>query len=232
MGQQREEWKTWGDVFDQSTEETIQRMISGGYLDGLIGPLKVGKEANVFVGQKGEEHVIVKIYRTNTCDFNRMYDYMRGDPRLHSLSNQRRRIVFAWTQREYKNLLLAHKAGLRVPVPHACRNNVLVMDVIGKENPAQQLKARAPKDPKKFMKQVLKMMRQLHKSRIVHGDLSEYNILNDDDEPVFIDMSQSTTYENPNWRRYLDRDEYNIAAYFKKQGIAIDAAGVKEAVES
>ena len=217
----KEAWKVWGDVFDQFTEVTMQRLISQRRLAGLISPLKIGKEANVFLGRGAPDEVlVVKIYRLTTCDFNKMYDYMKGDPRFGSLVKKRRKVIFLWTQREYRNLLMAHEAGIRCPVPHAIRNNVLVMDLIGKDGqPAQQLKQQPPKNPKKFFEEVVKMMRKLHKAKLVHGDLSEYNILNNDELPVFIDMSQATVYENPNWMMYMDRDCHNIAKYFAKLGV-------------
>lgn len=221
-GQHREAFKTWGDVFDIFTHDTVQRLISGRYLDGLISPVKVGKEANIFLGKKGDGQVIAKIYRLSTCDFNRMYEYMKGDPRFGSLVKKRRKVIFSWTQREFRNLLIAHQAGIKVPVPHAARNNVLIMDLIGDDGPAQQLKHGTPKDAQKFFNQVVKMMRKLHDVRLVHADLSEYNILNDNETPVFIDMSQATTYDNPNWKRFLERDVHNIARYFGKLGVDID----------
>ncbi|MEK6822550.1 MAG: serine protein kinase RIO [Nanoarchaeota archaeon] len=224
----REAFKTMGDVFDLFTERTVQKLISQGYLDGLITPIKMGKEANVFLGKKGEGQVAVKIYRLSTCDFNRMYEYMKSDPRFGTLVRKRRKVIFAWTQREFRNLMIAHEAGVRVPVPHAGRNNVLVMDLIG--NPAQQLKQQPPEDPQNFFNEVVRMMKKLHAARLVHADLSEYNILNDDEKPVFIDMSQATTYDNTSWQMYLDRDVHNIARYFGKLGVKITDDKLKDMI--
>jgi RIO kinase 1 len=159
----------------------------------------------------------------STCDFNRMYDYMKADPRFSDLSHHRRKVIVAWAQREYKNLLIAHQAGVRCPVPHAVKDHVLVMDLIGSDGqPAQQLSIEQPADPQAFFDETVAMMRKLHKAKLVHADLSQYNILNDDQKPVFIDMSQGTTYGNPNWKRFLQRDCRNIANYFKKLGIKTD----------
>jgi len=228
MPRNKEEWKTWGDVFDSFVEKTIQQMMSQGYLDGLVSPLKVGKEANVFIGMKGEGHVIVKIYRLSTCDFNRMYEYMQGDPRFGRLVKQRRKIIFAWTQREYRNLLIAHANGIRVPVPHAARNNVLVMDMIGP--PAQQLHAQPPKNPRKFFEEVIRMMRKLHQARLVHGDLSDYNILIDNEQPIFIDMGQGTVYENPYAKDRFERDVRNMARVMTKFGYPITDEKLRELI--
>lgn len=225
----RDAFKTWGDVFDDFTEKTVHRLIGQGYLKGLISPLKVGKEANVFAGRgEQDQPVIVKIYRLSTCDFNRMYDYMKSDPRFGTLVKKRRKVIFSWTQREFRNLMIAHEAGIRVPVPHAARNNVLIMDMIGE--PAQQLKQQSPADPQKFFEEIVQMMRKLHKARLVHADLSEYNILNDDETPVFIDMSQATTYDNSAWKMYFDRDVHNVVRYFSKLGVKVTDDKLKEMI--
>jgi len=230
MVRHREAYKTWGDVFDQATDRALQHLISGGYMDGLHSPIKVGKEANVFLALKGEETVVVKIYRTSTCDFNRMYEYMKGDPRFGGLVKKRRKVVFQWAQREYRNLLIAHKAGIRCPVPHAARDNILVMDLIGDESVAQQLISQPPKNPKKFYEDVVRQMKLLHNVRLVHADLSPYNILNDNEKAVFIDMSQATTYDNPNWERFFERDIKNVAAHFKRIGVDTDAEHLRKAI--
>ena len=90
-------------------------MISSGHIDGLESPISVGKESNVFSAKKGNDRVIVKIYRLETCDFNRMYDYIKYDRRYVTLRKQKRKVIFAWAQREYRNLLKAREAGINVP---------------------------------------------------------------------------------------------------------------------
>jgi RIO kinase 1 len=227
----RDAFKTWGDVFDDFTSQTVLKLMGQGYLKGLISPLKIGKEANIFIGRGEQDQLVaVKIYRLSTCDFNRMYEYMKADPRFGTLVKKRRKVIFAWTQREFRNLMIARDAGIRCPVPHVGRNNVLVMDMIGGDTPAQQLKQQEPADPQKFFNQVVQMMRKLHKAKLVHADLSEYNILIDDEAPVFIDMSQSTTHDNPNWRMYFDRDIHNIARYFGKLGVKVTDESLKELI--
>ncbi len=215
--------KTFKAVFDNFTNVTILKMISKGQLDGLEGPISIGKEANVFSGLAQGERVAVKIYRMETCDFNRMYDYIKADPRFPKLDRNRRRVVLMWAQREYRNLFLARQAGVRVPLPRAVMNNVLVMEFIGNDNqPAPRLKDAWPEKPQEFLDTVIKSMRKLYQAKLVHTDLSQFNILNHNEEPVFIDLSQATTLENPNAKEYLERDVKNICNFFKKNKLNID----------
>jgi len=217
----KEKFKTWGDVFDLFTERTIQKFISKKLIDGLESPISIGKEANVFTAPSSRDMYVVKIYRLETCDFNRMWDNIKTDSRYLSLKNQRRKVIFAWAQREYRNLLKAREAGVKVPTPIAIQNHVLLMEHIGNTSPAPQLKDAYPKDPKKFMKKVIENMKKLHQAGLVHGDLSQFNILNHNETPVFIDFSQCTSFENPLAEIYLKRDLKNITNFFKKLGIKI-----------
>ena len=136
----REEWKTFADVFDSFTEKQIWSLISKKVIDGLVGQVSIGKEANIFTAEKDGKTVIVKIYRLSTCDFNRMYSFIRTDPRFPELNRQRRKVVFAWAKREYRNLLKTREAGVRVPTAIAHLSNVLVMEFIGDDDAAQKIK--------------------------------------------------------------------------------------------
>ncbi len=217
-----------GNVFDRFTERLLFKLMSQGHFDGLIGPLFMGKEANVFAAKKGDGKVIVKIYRLETCDFNKMYDYLKYDPRFHGLKKKKRLTIFAWTQREYRNLLKARQAGVRVPKPIAASYNVLVEEFIGHKEPALKLKDLPPKNKNKFYKQVIENMKKLHKAGLVHGDLSEFNILNHDDSPVLIDFSQASVKESHQFKELLERDCKNIARFFSKLGVKTDKEKIKK----
>lgn len=214
--------KTFKAVFDNFTNVSILKLISKGQLDGLEGPISIGKESNVFSGLARGDKVAVKIYRMANCDFNRMYDYIRADPRYLGLDRNRRRVVLTWAQREYRNLFKAREAGVRVPLPRAILNNVLVMEFIGDDTAAPRLKDNYPVKPQEFFDSIVSSMQKLYKANLVHTDLSPYNILNHNEEPVFIDFSQATTLENHNAQDYLTRDIKNICAFFRKYGLDID----------
>jgi len=228
---QREEYKTLKDVFDLFTEKNIFKLISQGYIDGLHSPLSTGKESNVFSAKKSGELRVVKIYRLQTCDFNRMYDYIKADPRYINLKNKRRDVIFAWAHREYRNLLKAREGGVRVPTPYTVLFNILIMEFIGDEDgAAQKVKDAKPKNPKAFFDDIVEQMRRLYQAGLVHTDLSGFNILNFQEKPVFIDMSQSTPLNNPNAESYLKRDIFNICKLFKKFGVKADETAVLKKV--
>ena len=219
---QREEYKTLKNVFDLFTEKNIFKLISQGYIDGLHSPLSIGKESNVFTAKKSGEIRIVKIYRLQTCDFNRMYDYIKADPRYSGFSSKRRDVIFAWAHREYRNLLKAREAEVRVPTPYVVLQNILIMEFIGDEKAARKLKDQQPEDAEAFFKETVEQMRRLYRAGLVHADLSGFNILNHNEKPVLIDMSQSTPLDNPNAEQFLKRDVHNICTLFRKWGIKTD----------
>ncbi len=218
----KEEWKVYGNVFDEFTNRILFKLEGQGYFTHVKSAYRMGKEANVFIAdQKDDEKVIVKIYRLENCNFNKMQSYLIQDERFAEIKGQRRKIIFSWVQREYRNLLLAREA-IRVPTPLAVKDNVLVLEMIGDDEPAQELKDATPKNPEEFLKKVLENMKKLLKAGLVHGDLSAFNILNHNEEPVFIDFSQSTTTKSPGWKELLVRDVGNIAAHFKRLGLTVD----------
>lgn len=214
----REEWKTYGNVFDTFTERNIFKLTGQGYFSEMDRSIALGKEANIFSAIKQEgERVIVKIYRLENCNFNKMYDYLKHDPRYVSIKTQRRKIIFAWTQREYRNLLKAREV-IRVPMPITFKDNIILMEQIGfGDDVALQLKISDLPDPKKTADTIFEMVKKLFDSGLVHGDLSEFNILIHNEEPVFIDFSQSTTTESMNAPELLKRDIEILCAYFKRK---------------
>lgn len=219
----QERFRTEKGVFDEFTKRTLFDLSSSGHFDELLSPLFVGKESNVFIARKGKGKVIVKIYRIQTCDFTKMYGYIRQDSRYDKLKRNRRQIIFAWTQREFKNLMRAVEAGIRVPKPIVVKNNVLIEEMIGRDEPAAQLKNLAPENEEKFMDDLIKQVTKLYqKANIVHGDLSAFNILNYKEKPVLIDFSQGTLAKSSDAHRLLKRDLKNIATYSRKLNIKFD----------
>jgi len=208
-------------VFDTPTLKTLYKLASKGIITAMGGVVSTGKEADVFhaIGENGRE-LAIKIYRINTSDFQKMEDYMIGDPRFSNIRGTKKDIVFAWTKKEQRNLERAAEVGILVPQPITSERNILIMDFIGKDNvPAPRLKDIRLEDPQQVYETVVEYMRLLYqKARLVHGDLSEYNILLHEDRPVIIDMGQAVMLEHPMAREFLARDIKNIVRYFKKSG--------------
>ncbi|MBI4143665.1 serine protein kinase RIO [Candidatus Woesearchaeota archaeon] len=216
----QEQFKTLKDVFDFYTERNLFKLISEGHFDGLESPIGVGKEANTFSALKNGKRLLVKIYRLSTCDFNRMYDRIRADPRFENLKNQKRKVIFAWAKRESINLTKLNFYKMKVPKMIAQHDNILVMQFIGKNDPAPKLTHAPPKNPKKFFEEIISQIKIMYcKARFVHGDLSAFNILNWNEKPYFIDVSQATPLTNPNAQQMIERDIKNVSTYFRKLGL-------------
>lgn len=215
--QNKEEWKVYGNVFSKHSLELLFKMSSQGYFEELQSPISVGKEANVFsASTKSGERIVAKIYRLENVNFKQMFDYLSCDPRYENTNRNSRRVVFTWTQREYRNLMIAREV-IKVPKPIAFKDNVILMEFIGDDIAAPELKDAPPKDPKKFFNKIITNMKKLFNKGLIHGDLSSFNILNNDEEPIFIDFSQSTMKDATNAQELLKRDIRNVCNYFKKK---------------
>lgn len=218
-------FKVEENVFDVPTLKTLYNFANKGTIKALGGSISTGKEANVFYAEGPERELAIKIYRIVTSTFKAMDAYIIKDPRFTKIRHQKRDIIFAWTQKEFQNLKRAKSVGIRVPEPIAAKNNILIMQFMGENKvPYPQLKTLSIEnnDGKYLFEAVVEYMRLLYKeAKLVHADLSEYNILIDtkDLSPIFIDMGQSVTLEHPNAREFLYRDVQNIIRYFSRFGI-------------
>ncbi len=221
----KNKFETYKEVFDRSTEKTIYKLANNGYIDHIIGPISTGKEGNVFLGKNHlDEDIAIKIYRIETSNFKNMWKYINGDRRFENIKKTKKSIINVWAQKEHKNLNLAIKAGLNAPKPIISRNNVLIMNFIGdNEKPAPIAKNYPPKNPKKWLQKVLNMIKDLYqKVSLIHGDISEYNILNHDEEPFLIDFGQGVLKEHPAAHDLLKNDIKNVLNWFKKQGLNVE----------
>lgn len=214
--------KAQSGVFDTPTLKTLYTLASKGIITAMGGVVSTGKEADVFhaIGENGRE-LAIKIYRITTSDFQKMQDYLIGDPRFSNVRGTKKDIVFAWTKKEQRNLERAGEAGVRVPQPITSERNILIMEFIGHDGvAAPRLKDIKLEDPQRVYDIVADYMRLLYKkAKLVHGDLSEYNILLYEDAPIIIDMGQAVMLDHPMSREFLTRDIKNIVRYFKKSGV-------------
>ncbi|MFC4550356.1 MULTISPECIES: serine/threonine-protein kinase Rio1 [Halorussus] len=219
-----EQFKVEQSVFDDATLAALYKLVQDGYVQAFGGPLSSGKEATVYSALGSEERgeVAVKIYRINASDFRDMREYLVGDPRFEELGGNKKRVVLAWTRKEYANLKRAAKAGVRVPEPIAVQRNVLVMEFLGSDGDrAPTLDDAHLENPETAFEVVREYMRRLYDAGLVHGDLSEYNIIVHDGELVIIDLGQAVTIHHPNSDEFLTRDCANVASFFQRQGMEV-----------
>jgi RIO kinase 1 len=220
-----EEYEVLEEVFDKSTLMTIYEFLNKGVIDEIHGVVKAGKEARIYWGKDRDgKELAIKIYLTIAAEFKKgKLKYLEGDPRFKHVRRDTRSLVFAWALKEFKNLHLALRAKVKVPKPVAIRRNVLVMRFVGKDgNPAPELKELSPKNPDFIYNQLLEYIRRLYqRAELVHGDISEYNVMVWKSKPVLFDMAQAVLLSHPMAATFLKRDLQNLNRYFKKLGVDV-----------
>ena len=222
--------KIYAEVLDVRTLKILYKLSAKGIIKAMGGVISTGKEANVFYADGyfdgSSIPLAIKIYRIETSEFYRMDEYLFGDKRFDMRRVSKKDLIFIWTEKEFRNLKRAYDAGVFVPRPITYMKNVLVMRFIGDdETPAPTLAEIGSKlpelaEPRDVFNKIIENIRKLYKSaELVHADLSEYNIMLFNNDPYFIDMSQSVLIDHPFSERYLERDIKNIVRFFLKFGI-------------
>lgn len=215
----REDWKVEQGVFDNMTRNALYKLYPK-YFDRLRFCISTGKEADVYLAEKGDDKVAIKLYRVVVRAYRDIYKYIHGDPRFDGVRNRMRDVIFAWAKKEYKNLERAGEVGVRVPKPIAVEKNALVMEFIGEgDMPAPTANKLPPSDPVAWREKVYKWVMDLwDKGGLVHGDLNKFNIMNFNEEPVIIDISQAVLKIHPLSRALLERDVRIVSNWFRKLG--------------
>ena len=218
-----EEREVLEEVFDKSTLMVIYDYMNKGTIDEIHGVVKAGKEARVYWGKdKAGNELAIKIYLVVSSEFRKgIRKYIDGDPRFQGVRHDTRSLIFAWAQKEFKNLELATKAKVRVPRPIAVKNNVLIMQFIGENGEsAPTFKEKTPKNPEKVYEDLMAFLERLYrKAELVHGDLSEYNLMMWKGKTVIFDMAQAVPLVHPNAEFLLRRDLTNLNKYFGRLGV-------------
>jgi RIO kinase 1 len=206
------------DVFDEVTLLALYKLVHKKWLSVIGGSISTGKEANVFYGERDGAAIAIKIYRIRTANFTTMSSYIIGDRRFSHVKKAKKELIFAWTRKEFSNLVRARDAGIAVPEPLVWDRNILVMSFIGEgEIPYPQLRNAGLEEPAETYGQITGIIDTLYnKAELVHADLSEFNILYGD-KPYLIDMGQSVTRDHPRALPFLMRDIRNINRYFKNR---------------
>ncbi len=210
-----DQWKVREDVFDEVTLLALYRLIHKKQITAIGGPVSTGKEGNVFYGEREDRPLAIKIYMIRTANFRAMTEYIDGDPRFSHIRRSRKEIIFAWTRKEFSNLKRARKAGIPVPEAYSFDRNILLMEFLGEgQAPFPQIREVELPEPAATYREIIGYIGTLFsRARLVHGDLSEYNILYGG-RPYLIDMGQAVTRDHPRALHFLVRDIRNINRFF------------------
>jgi len=204
---------------------SLQALIDEGVIDAVLRPLKSGKEASVYVVRSGDEVRCAKVYKDMAQrSFQQRVLYQEGrkirgsrQARAMGKASQfgRKEAEAAWKSAEVDALYRLADAGVRVPRPHGYFSGVLVMELVTDADGASaprlgevELSAQTARDYHRFLvRQVARMLCE----GLIHGDLSEYNVLVAADGPVIIDLPQVVSAAGNNAARtLLRRDVGNI----------------------
>ena len=149
--------------------------------------------------------------------------YIKGDERFRSTRTDTRSLVNLWALKEFKNLHQAEQAGIRVPSPMKVEGNVLLMEFIGRKGVPAPLLRETPLDhPGRMYDKIAESVRKLYqKARLIHGDLSEYNIMTVNSNPVIFDFAQAVPPEHPMAHIFLERDLTHLNEYFSRIGVKV-----------
>ena len=223
--------KVLDEFFDHPTLLAISRLISRGVINAIDSPISTGKEGGVFRATSSSGFRAVKVYRISNTVFRHLPAYALEELRREASQRNFSRLIFAWTRREHTILARLEAAGVRVPQPLGYYRNVLVMAFVGRDSiPAPRLKDAIIDEPQALYDE---LVAQLHamvtKAKLVHGDLSPYNVLLNEGLPVIIDLGQAIAVEHPQAKELLLRDATNFAKFFQRFDLSVTAEQFYEA---
>ena len=207
----------------------LKPLVEDGLIDEVIRPLMSGKEADVFIVRCGSENRCAKIYKeVEKRGFKQATQYQEGrkvrnSRRARAMEKSsrygRREQEQAWQNTEVDALYRLARVGVRVPKPYGCFDGVLLMELICDDqgieaprlNDVSMSSSQAVEDHQLMMRYVVRMLCE----GLVHGDLSEFNVLVDDNGPVIIDLPQVVdAAANNHAERFFTRDVNKITRYY------------------
>ena len=237
----RNNW--FDDEFDDppSTNGWFEDLYSEGLLAEVIGPIKSGKEASVFLcragGQASGGLLAAKAFHPRQArNFKNDAVYKAGrvilDARSRRAAAKKSRFGKEveqgfWIYQEWETLRMLHSAGADVPRPVYLGSGVILMEYLGDQDaPAPQLKdvTLAADEVRPLFDRLLWNVRRMLANNIVHADLSPYNVLYCEGHLRIIDFPQAVDARtNRNARDLLDRDLENVCHHFARYGLPEDA---------
>lgn len=211
------------------TPKSLEILVRDGFVDEVIHPLKSGKEAAVYVVQSEGEVRCAKVYKAaNKRGFHKQALYQEGRKVRNSRQARamkknsrfgREQQEETWQNSEVDALYRLAAAGVRVPQPYNFVEGVLLMELVtdghGAAAPRLNDLELTSEQAEEYHDLIIKEVVRMLCAGIIHGDLSEFNILIDPDGPVIIDLPQAIDASaNNNAARMLERDVNNLAVYF------------------
>ena len=206
----------------------LQPLIDDGIVDRVLGQLKSGKEASVYLVACGSHVRCAKVYKdAQQRGFHKLAEYQEGrrsrnsrDMRAMGKQSRhgRREQESSWKNAEVEALYRLAGSGVRVPKPHGVYDGVLIMELVADADghPAPRLNdvAPTPEEARAWHSFLVGQVQRMLCLGMIHGDLSEYNVLLGADGPVIIDLPQAVDAAgNNNAFRMLARDVDNLRRY-------------------
>lgn len=226
-------------VLDPRTRMILLQMINRNIVSEVNGCLSTGKEANVYHAMSFPDdddttplQRAIKVYKTSILVFKDRDKYVTGEFRFRQGYNKsnNRAMVKVWAEKEMRNLRRIHVSGIPCPEPLYLRLHVLVMGFLGSSKgvPAPRLKdvELTDSDPEErwrllYMELIGHMRSMYQDCKLVHADLSEYNVLYHKHKLYIIDVSQSVEHDHPRSLEFLRMDIKNVSDFFRRKGVHI-----------
>jgi len=230
-------------VMDPRTRMILFKLLNRGFITEINGCISTGKEANVYhctgtlaegEGASGEgalglvtTHRAIKVYKTSILVFKDRDKYVSGEFRFRQGYGRKnpRKMVQTWAEKEMRNLVRIHAAGIPSPKPILLRSHVLLMEFLGKDGwPSPRIKDAALSESRArelYRSVLVSVHRMFHVCKLVHGDLSEYNMLYHQGDAYIIDVSQSVEHDHPHALEFLRKDLHNVTVFFARFGVAV-----------
>ena len=211
------------------TPKRLEPLLEDGLIDEVVRPLMSGKESSVYVVRCGKELRCAKVYNeANKRGFRQAAEYQEGrktrnsrDARAMAKGSKygRKEQEEAWQNAEVSALFRLANAGVRVPKPYDYQDGVLLMEMVddgyGDAAPRLNDVDLLPEDAREFHAFMIREIVKMLCAGLVHGDLSEFNVLLDPHGPVIIDLPQAVdAAANNHAFSMLERDVRNMAEYF------------------
>jgi RIO kinase 1 len=232
-------------VLDPRTRMILLQMINRGIVSEINGCLSTGKEANVYGAVSIPLPAVenpdprplqraIKVYKTSILVFKDRDKYVTGEHRFRSGYNKssNRAMVKVWAEKEMRNLKRLYAANIPCPEPIYLRLHVLVMGFLGDRKgwaaprlrdvelsgSAEEIETQW----RSLYRQLLCVMQKMYQvCRLVHADLSEYNLLYHEKRLYVIDVGQSVEHDHPRSLEFLRMDIKNVSDFFRRKGVDV-----------